>query len=85
MPEQMMEPFLLVNCPALIFPYLRHLVQDLTREEGFPPLVLDPIDFGSLYVSQQREEGDSRRSSRAQLSSALRPDSAATARRVPAS
>ena len=57
MPEQMMEPFLLVNCPALIFPYLRRLVQDLTREGGFPPLVLDPIDFGSLYVSQQRERG----------------------------
>jgi preprotein translocase subunit SecB len=55
MPEQMMEPFLLVNCPALIFPYLRHIVQSMTSEGGFPPLVLDPIDFGSLYVSQQRE------------------------------
>ena len=56
MPEQMMEPFLLVNCPTLIFPYLRRLVQDLTREGGFPSLVLDPIDFGSLYVNRQREQ-----------------------------
>jgi preprotein translocase subunit SecB len=55
MPDQMVEPFLLVNCPTLIFPYLRRLVQDLTREGGFPPLVLDPIDFGGLYVSRQRE------------------------------
>jgi preprotein translocase subunit SecB len=56
MPEQMLEPFLLVNCPALLFPYLRRLVQDLTREGGFPPLVLDPIDFGNLYVNRQREK-----------------------------
>jgi preprotein translocase subunit SecB len=55
MPEQMVEPFLMVNCPTLIFPYLRRLVQDLTREGGFPPLVLDPIDFGSIYVNRQRE------------------------------
>jgi preprotein translocase subunit SecB len=56
MPEQMMEPFLLVNCPTLVFPYLRRLVADLTREGGFPPLTLDPIDFGSLYVNRQREQ-----------------------------
>ena len=45
MPEQAMEPFLLINCPALLFPFLRRLVADLTREGGFPPLLLDPIDF----------------------------------------
>ena len=56
MPEQMLEPFLLVNARSLLFPYLRRLVQDLTREGGFPPLVLDPIDFGNLYVSRQREK-----------------------------
>jgi preprotein translocase subunit SecB len=56
MPEQMMEPFLLVNCPALLFPYLRRLVADLTREGGFPPLTLDPIDFASLYMKRQREK-----------------------------
>jgi preprotein translocase subunit SecB len=55
MPEQMLEPFLLVNAPALLFPYLRRLVGDLTREGGFPPLVLDPIDFGNLYMNRQRE------------------------------
>ena len=55
MPEQMMEPFLLVNCPALLFPYLRRLVADLTREGGFQPLTLDPIDFASLFLKRQRE------------------------------
>ena len=55
MPPQMMEPFLLVNCPALIFPYLRRLIADITREGGFPPLTLDPIDFGALFVRRQQE------------------------------
>ena len=42
----------------MLFPFLRRLVADLTREGGFPPLFLDPIDFGALYVNRrQREEG----------------------------
>jgi len=54
-PDQAMEPFLLVNCPALLFPFLRRLLADITREGGFPPLLLDPIDFGALYVRRQQE------------------------------
>ncbi len=46
---------MLVNCPTLVFPFLRRLVADLTREGGFPPLLLDPIDFGALYVARQRQ------------------------------
>jgi preprotein translocase subunit SecB len=54
-PDQALELFLLVNCPALLFPYLRRLVADLSREGGFPSLNLDPVDFGALYVKRQRE------------------------------
>ncbi len=54
-PKDAMEPFLLVNCPALLFPFLRRLLADITREGGFPPLLLDPIDFGALYVRRQQE------------------------------
>jgi preprotein translocase subunit SecB len=54
-PEQTLEPFLLVNCPTILFPFLRRLVADITREGGFPPLMLDPIDFGHLYVRRQQE------------------------------
>ena len=57
MPKEALEPFLLVNCPALVFPFLRRLVADLTRESGFPPLMIDPIDFGQLYMQRKREEG----------------------------
>lgn len=53
-PEQAMEPFLLVNCPALLFPFLRRLLADITREGGYPPLLLDPIDFGALYMRRRQ-------------------------------
>ncbi len=55
MPQQQLEPFLLINCPALLFPFLRRLAADLTREGGFPPLLLDPIDFAGLYMSKRQK------------------------------
>jgi preprotein translocase subunit SecB len=55
MPIQAMEQFLLINCPALLFPFLRRIVADLTRDGGFPPLMLDPIDFAALYLRRQQE------------------------------
>lgn len=57
LPEEAMEPFLLINCPSLIFPFLRRLVADLSREGGFPPLLLDPIDFAGLYMRRKQEAG----------------------------
>ncbi len=54
-PEQALEPFLLISGPTMIFPFLRRLVADITREGGFPPLLLDPIDFGGLYVRRQQQ------------------------------
>ncbi len=56
-PPQALEPMLIVNCPALLFPFLRRLVADVTREGGFPPLLLDPVDFASLYM-RKKEAGE---------------------------
>jgi preprotein translocase subunit SecB len=55
-PEPALEPFLLINCPTLIFPFLRRLVADITREGGFPPLLLDPIDFAQLFMRRKSEQ-----------------------------
>jgi preprotein translocase subunit SecB len=55
MPEAELEPFLLIQCPTLLFPFVRRLVADLTREGGFPPLLLDPINFANLYTRRQQE------------------------------
>jgi preprotein translocase subunit SecB len=49
LPKEAIQPVLFIECPALLFPFVRRLVADLTREGGYPPLLLDPIDFASLY------------------------------------
>lgn len=48
-PEDQMHPFLLIECPRMMFPFLRRIVSDVTRDGGFPPLMLDNIDFLALY------------------------------------
>ncbi len=55
LPEPQLEPFLLIHCPSLLFPFARRLIADLTREGGFAPLLLDPIDFGALFMKRQQE------------------------------
>lgn len=48
-PDAQLHPFLLIECPRMIFPYLRRIIGDVTRDGGFPPLNVDNIDFLSLY------------------------------------
>ncbi|MFN3935965.1 MAG: protein-export chaperone SecB [Gemmobacter sp.] len=48
-PEEQMHPFLLIECPRLVFPFVRRIISDMTRDGGFPPLNLDPVDFLGLY------------------------------------
>lgn len=48
-PDEYLKPVLFVDAPTIMFPYLRRVVSDLTRDGGFQPLLLDPIDFGGLY------------------------------------
>ena len=51
-PDAQMHPFLLIECPRMIFPFLRRVVSDITRDGGFPPLNLETIDFVSLYRNE---------------------------------
>ena len=51
-PAEQLQPFLLAEAPRLLFPFARHIVAEAVRDGGFPPLMLDPIDFGGLYVQQ---------------------------------
>lgn len=51
-PEQQLHPYLLIECPRMLFPYVRRIVGDLTRDGGFPPLNLDQMDFVALYRQQ---------------------------------
>ena len=53
-PQEMMEPTLLVECPRYLFPFARRIIADATADGGFvPPFFLDPIDFGTLYMQQK--------------------------------
>lgn len=51
-PEEQLHPFLLIECPRMLFPYLRRIVSDITRDGGFPALNLDNIDFLALYRNE---------------------------------
>ena len=48
-PDDQLHPYLLIECPRMLFPFLRRIVSDITRDGGFPPLNLENIDFLKLY------------------------------------
>lgn len=47
--EAQMHPFLLIECPRLVFPFIRRIISDVTRDGGFPPLNIDTVDYLALY------------------------------------
>src|SRR5687767_3657942 len=51
-PDEALPPFLLVEAPRLLFPFARQIIADCSQNTGFPPLLLDPIDFGAAYLAQ---------------------------------
>ena len=51
-PDEQLQPFLLGEAPRLLFPFARRVLADAVRDGGFPPLLLEPIDFGALYLQQ---------------------------------
>ncbi|MBX5453574.1 MAG: protein-export chaperone SecB [Acidobacteriia bacterium] len=57
-PDNMVEPILMVECPRLLFPYARNLLADITREGGFPPLVLQPVDFVALWQMRRAQAAE---------------------------
>lgn len=48
-PEDQLHPFLMIECPRMMFPFVRRIVSDMTRDGGFPPFNMDPVDFVALY------------------------------------
>ena len=60
-PEESLSPFLLIEAPRLLFPFVRQIVADASQNTGFPPLLLDPIDFAGAYMAllqaQQQQDG----------------------------
>ncbi len=60
-PEEQHELPLAIHCPAMIFPFARRIISDMTQESGFQPLRIDPIDFARMYHKKIMEREDSER------------------------
>ena len=56
-PEERIEPMIMIDCPFVLFPFARRVIADITRDGGFPPLMLDPIDFHALYLQNRERAG----------------------------
>lgn len=55
-PDEMMHPIIHIECPRMLFPFARQILSEAIRDGGFPPLMLDPIDFGSIYQQRMTEQ-----------------------------
>lgn len=62
-PDEVVQPFMLVQAPTILFPFARRIIADATRDGGYPPLLLDPIDFAGLYQNQMAQGGQQASSS----------------------
>lgn len=55
-PADQLDLFLRIEGPRLLFPFARRILSDVTRDGGFPPLLLDPMDFGALYIQSMQQQ-----------------------------
>lgn len=54
-PEEHLQPVLLIECPRLLFPFARNILADVSRDGGFPSLMLGPLDFAAMYQTKMQE------------------------------
>ncbi len=57
-PPEQLQPFLYGEAPRLLFPFARRIIAETVRDGNFPPMLLDPIDFGAMYMQQLQQAGD---------------------------
>jgi preprotein translocase subunit SecB len=55
-PEEQLHPFLMIECPRTLFPFVRQIVRNTTADGGYPPLNVDPIDFMALYRNELQRQ-----------------------------
>nr|WP_294520786.1 protein-export chaperone SecB [uncultured Rhodopila sp.] len=58
LPDNAIEPVLLVECPRILFPFARNILSDVTRDGGFPPVLLQPIDFVALWQARRAQTAE---------------------------
>ena len=60
-PEQI-EPVVMIECPRLLFPFARRIIADCTRDGGYPPLMIEPMDFARMYLQRRASTADQKQS-----------------------
>ncbi|WP_108483910.1 protein-export chaperone SecB [Oceaniglobus ichthyenteri] len=73
-PDEQMHPFLLIECPRMLFPFIRRIVSDVTHDGGFAPLNLDTIDFVALYRQSLQQRAAAQAAQAAQNGDAAKPN-----------
>jgi preprotein translocase subunit SecB len=63
--EEQLHPFLLIECPRMLFPFARRIISDVTRDGGFPPLNIDSVDFLALYRQEIARRAEAQRAAAA--------------------
>lgn len=56
LPREQLEAVMLVECPRLLFPFMRQIISDATRNGNFPPLMLEPIDFMAIFMANKQRQ-----------------------------
>ncbi|HLL26356.1 MAG TPA: protein-export chaperone SecB [Xanthobacteraceae bacterium] len=54
-PEDIAQQIVLIECPRMLFPFARHIIANAIRDGGFPPLMIDPVDFAALYRERYQQ------------------------------
>lgn len=65
LPDDQMHAFMYAEAPRILFPFARRIIADATRDAGFQPLMLDPIDFNGLYIQQLQRKAEEQAASEA--------------------
>ncbi len=55
-PNEQVPLVVMIECPRLLFPFARHILAEATRDGGFPPLMLDPIDYAAMYQRRMQQQ-----------------------------
>ena len=53
--DENIQPALLIDCPQLLFPFARSIISNMTQNGGFPPLLLQPVNFAQLYINSRKD------------------------------
>ena len=66
--DDQLHPFLLIECPRLLFPFVRRIISDITRDGGFPALNVDTVDFLALYRQELSRRADAQKTAQPMVS-----------------